>query len=184
MAKQRMFYINQNRCIDCKTCEMACNEFHGFTGVHRRKVVRYETKNSHQSVFLSLSCNHCKNPVCITICPENNYRKRRDGIVILNSENCKACLRCVQACPFQAPKLNPKTNRTDKCDFCVDRIDQGLRPVCVENCPTNALSMIQIDRNENDPHLLKNLDIPIMSYTNPSIFVVEKEEGRSFLKEE
>jgi Fe-S-cluster-containing dehydrogenase component len=162
---------------------MACNEFHGFTGVHRRKVVRYETKSTYQSIFLSLSCNHCKNPVCITICPENNYRKRQDGIVILDSMNCKACLRCVEACPFQAPKLNPKTHRTDKCDFCVERIDQGLRPVCVDNCPTGALSMILAERNENDPHLLKNLDIPIMSYTNPSIYIVEKLVGRRFLLE-
>ena len=31
MSEQLMFYIDQNKCIDCKTCEMACNEYHGYT---------------------------------------------------------------------------------------------------------------------------------------------------------
>jgi anaerobic dimethyl sulfoxide reductase subunit B (iron-sulfur subunit) len=26
-----------------------------------------------------------------------------------------------------------------KCDFCVDRWDEGKKPVCIESCPTRAL---------------------------------------------
>ena len=84
------------------------------------------------------------NPVCISICPENNFQKRWDGIVVHEASHCQACMRCITACPFHAPKLNPKTNRADKCNFCIERIDQGLKPVCVENCVTGALSMMEI----------------------------------------
>ena len=85
-----------------------------------------------------------------SICPENNFQIREDGIVVHNPSSCKGCQRCIEACPFDALKLNPKTNRADKCNFCIDRIEQGLRPICVENCITGALGMIKLDTNEID----------------------------------
>src|SRR5690606_22278368 len=106
--------------------------------VHRRHVVTFETE-SHTPLHISISCNHCRNPVCVTVCPENNFRKRKDGIVIHEASNCQGCMRCITACPFKAPKLNPRTNRAEKCNFCVDRLDEGLQPICVESCVTAAL---------------------------------------------
>lgn len=182
MSMQYMFYIDLNRCIKCKSCEMACNEYYHLSGVHRRTVVSYESESTAEKVHLSISCNHCKNPVCVMVCPENNFQKRQDGIVVHNSFNCKSCQRCVQACPFHAPKLNPKTNRVDKCNFCVERIDQGLKPVCVESCITGGLSIMKVDSNTrvstND-----HGDIPIANYTNPSLFIKKKQPGQIFLRE-
>jgi anaerobic dimethyl sulfoxide reductase subunit B len=181
MSNQYMFYIDLNRCIKCKSCEMACNEYYNLTGTHRRKVVSFESEEAKTAHF-SISCNHCRNPVCVIVCPENNFQKRQDGIVVHHPFNCKACQRCVQACPFQAPKLNPKTNRVDKCNLCVERIDQGLKPICVENCLTGALNIMQVEANSRN-HSYKTADIPIVSYTNPSIFIKKKQSGRSFLRE-
>ncbi|MEH7501820.1 4Fe-4S dicluster domain-containing protein [Neobacillus drentensis] len=181
MTTQLMFYVDLNRCINCKSCEMACNEYYNLSGVHRRTVVSYETESNEGTVHFSISCNHCKNPVCVIVCPENNFQKRQDGIIVHNSSNCKSCKRCIQACPFHAPKLNPKTNRADKCNFCVERIDQGLKPVCVENCITGALSIMKVDSNGIDTPKL-NTDIPIANYTNPSIFINRKQPGQLFLR--
>ncbi|MBM4760842.1 4Fe-4S dicluster domain-containing protein [Bacillus sp. B15-48] len=183
MSEQIIFFIDLNKCIDCKTCEMACIDYHGITGIHRRKVVSFQKAVTEQKLYLSLSCNHCKNPVCIAICPENNYRKRRDGVVVLDSSNCKACMRCVQACPFEAPKINPKTNRADKCNLCVDRLDQELKPICVSNCPTGGLNIIKTRRSNKHLQHLRSLDFPIMTYTYPSIDIITRTEGRIFWRE-
>ncbi|MFZ7942815.1 4Fe-4S dicluster domain-containing protein [Neobacillus sp. 19] len=183
MNTQLVFSVDLNRCIDCKTCEMACNDHYGLMGVHRRNVFTYETETDDQRLHISISCNHCINPVCVYVCPENNFQKRADGIVVHEPSRCKACKRCMEACPFHAPKLNPKTNRVDKCNFCVDRIDQGLRPVCVENCTTGALSMMVMDTNEIQSNSFKSADIPLVGYTKPSVNIIKKQQGHTFFRE-
>lgn len=183
MTYQIMFSFDSNRCIDCKTCEMACNAYYGLSHVHRRSVLSLKQEKTGHSIHLSMSCNHCRNPVCVSVCPENNFQKRRDGIVVHQAHNCRACMRCITACPFHAPKLNPKTNRADKCNFCVERIDRGLNPVCIENCVTGALSTI-INADKQNPDPLKNSDIPIRRYTKPSIFIIDKKPGKIFLRKD
>ncbi|RSK28757.1 4Fe-4S dicluster domain-containing protein [Bacillus sp. HMF5848] len=178
MSTQLMFSIDLNRCINCKTCEMACIDYHGFKDIHRRHVVTFQNSD-HDSIHLSISCNHCENPICVTICPENNFIKRRDGIVIHQANHCRGCERCINACPFHAPKLNPIMNRVDKCNFCYERIDQGLKPICVENCITNGLSVIAVNRDELKPYGFNEANIPIMGYTNPSIYIIKKHKSNT-----
>jgi Fe-S-cluster-containing dehydrogenase component len=43
------------------------------------------------------------------------------------------------ACPWGAPQWNPETGKVIKCDYCMDRIDQGLKPACVTKCVTQCL---------------------------------------------
>lgn len=173
MSKQYMFYFDMDKCIECRSCQMACYELHGGTGIHYRTVKNYGNKGNLHSLFLSISCNHCVNPVCVTVCPENNYRKRQDGIVILDSSGCKECLRCVSACPFQAPKINPITKHAEKCDFCFERLDNDLKPFCIENCPTNALNMVKVDCKKDIPEI-EHLEIPLKKFSKPSIYLFAK----------
>lgn len=183
MTYQKMFFVDFNRCINCQTCEMACNEYYGLTDVHRRRVISFKTDDKSPPLNVSMSCNHCMNPICVTICPENNFQKRRDGIVVHQSHNCRGCMRCISACPFHAPKINPKTNRADKCNFCVERIDEGLMPVCVENCITGALSCIKIKNPKKTVSSDKNLNASILKYTNPSIYIIKGQTGKTFFRE-
>ena len=181
MNEQLMFFLDLNKCINCKSCEMACNDHYNLHGIHRREVLTYETKSSGAAVYISMSCNHCRNPVCMLACPENNFQKRQDGIVVLNATNCKSCTRCVEACPFQAIKINPYTNRVDKCNFCVERIVQGKEPICVSNCVTGALKMVKIHKQDVKSYPL-NKDIPIAKYTKPSIYMTEKQTVKTYLR--
>lgn len=183
MGAQVVFSVNPNACINCKTCEMSCNEHYGLTGIHRRSVLNLVNDNAESNLNISMACNHCQNPVCMYVCPENNFQKRRDGIVVLDASGCNGCRKCVDACPFGAPKLNPMTNRVDKCNFCVDRIDEGLRPVCVENCVTSALGMMVVDTKELKDIHEKQTDIPMTSFTKPSINIIEKQSKRILTRE-
>jgi Fe-S-cluster-containing dehydrogenase component len=61
-----------------------------------------------------------------------------DGVVLIDSERCIGCGYCIQACPYGARYLHPKTRTADKCTFCYHRIVKGMLPACVEVCPTGA----------------------------------------------
>jgi Fe-S-cluster-containing dehydrogenase component len=94
-------------------------------------------------------CNHCENPVCVRVCPTQATFKRDDGIVAIDYHRCIGCRFCMTACPFGARSFNfvdPRPHiknvnteiptRTqgvvEKCTFCVERLEKGLPPVCVE----------------------------------------------------
>ena len=47
---------------------------------------------------------------------------------------------CLNACPWKAPQFGPEDNaKMQKCDLCLDRLEQGKAPICVEACPMYAL---------------------------------------------
>lgn len=91
-------------------------------------------------VHLSLACNHCADAPCMEHCPALAYsRDPRTGIVTLHEDLCIGCRYCSWACPFDAPKFDGEVGVMTKCTFCSHRQEQGLRPACVEQCPTGAL---------------------------------------------
>lgn len=102
--------------------------------------------------FLFFTCFHCAQPPCIPACPTTALSKReQDGIVIINQELCLPnCQACLFACPYQAPQFREGDARMEKCDFCLERIEAGLRPVCVDSCPQRAL-----DCGSKEPLLVK-----------------------------
>ncbi|NLT95258.1 MAG: 4Fe-4S dicluster domain-containing protein [Clostridia bacterium] len=140
------FLFNIDACIGCQACAAACakkNDF--FLGF--RRVQKYELKYRGKNVvfYYSNSCNHCENPECLRRCPERLYFKRRDGIVIHKMGECRACLTCLKACPYQAPKFNHQIGKVSKCNLCVDETGDPLQPKCVKACPTFALQLVHED---------------------------------------
>ena len=71
-------------------------------------------------VHLSMSCNH-RNPF---VCPLSENNLQNGDALSYEANHCRVCTRCITACPFQAPKLNP-TNRADNAIF-GGKIDEGL----------------------------------------------------------
>jgi Fe-S-cluster-containing dehydrogenase component len=67
-------------------------------------------------------------------------RREKDGIVFVDHNLCVGCKTCISACPWGAPQWNPEIGKVVKCDYCMDRIDAGLRPACVTVCTTHCLS--------------------------------------------
>jgi Fe-S-cluster-containing dehydrogenase component len=91
-------------------------------------------------------------------------QKRTDGIVFVDEKACIGCKSCIAACPFGAPQLNPVTKKVIKCDYCKDRVDQGLMPACATKCSTKALyfgdvnEMSTILRERHAKHLTQILE--------------------------
>jgi len=91
------------------------------------------------SYNLSMSCNHCGDPICLKSCPTVAIVKREDGIVIIDPERCMGCRYCEWACPYGALQFNIDKGQMGKCDFCFDYVDNGEQPSCVAACPMRVL---------------------------------------------
>jgi tetrathionate reductase subunit B len=97
-----------------------------------------EEKDILKSFFVPKLCNHCENPPCVQVCPVGATFKTAEGVILVDKDYCIGCRYCIQACPYGARYLDPRTKTADKCTFCYHRIKKGLLPACVEVCPTQA----------------------------------------------
>jgi anaerobic dimethyl sulfoxide reductase subunit B (iron-sulfur subunit) len=90
---QRGFYFDQQRCIGCDTCVVACKQWHQVPDgpASWRRVHTLEEGRFPQVwlVHISLSCCHCAEPACIPACPATAITKRaEDGIVVVDQGLC------------------------------------------------------------------------------------------------
>jgi anaerobic dimethyl sulfoxide reductase subunit B len=143
MNKQYIFYHDAERCIKCYTCEVACKQWHGIkAGTIKFRRLEETVTGTFPDVkrkFKSIACMHCVKPRCIEACPEGAISKRaEDGIVVVDRFKCSGCRACYEACPVKAPQFD-EDGTMQKCDMCLERIENGQQPVCVTNCPTRAL---------------------------------------------
>ncbi|NOZ86523.1 MAG: 4Fe-4S dicluster domain-containing protein, partial [Deltaproteobacteria bacterium] len=125
-------------CIRCKRCLVAC------------AVENSKSKNLFEAIFEEpapqprlkvvlngrvaavTACRHCDAAICIANCPTGAmHRDTPDGPVVIDKDRCIGCGNCVLVCPYGAPRLDIAGERIDKCDLCIERVEQGLEPACV-----------------------------------------------------
>jgi len=183
--------IDLDKCTGCDSCTIACKAenntrplispmtFKNGRGVlpdqvSYRWVVKKEGGVYPQPTltFVTSACNHCEHPACLASCPvadvndphnENNaiFKRREDGIVLINQDACIGCRNCIHACPYGAPQFNSQTELVEKCTFCIHRLYDSSRqrtpflPSCVTTCVGNALHLVEefavSDSGENAP---------------------------------
>ena len=163
--------IDLRKCIGCHTCSVACKRENAVPlGVWRSWVKQIE-KGRYPHVrksFLPLLCNNCENPICVTVCPVRASYQRKDGIVLVDPHRCIGCRYCMAVCPYDARYINPRVNIVEKCYWCFHRVDQGMKPACVEACPPGA----RIFGDLNDP----DQEVGRLLATNP-VQVIKPEMG-------
>jgi formate dehydrogenase iron-sulfur subunit len=91
-------------------------------------------------IFRSIRCMHCTDASCVAVCPTGAAAHHGQAVVI-DEEVCIGCGYCVEACPFQGPRLGHGAEKgsAKKCWFCADRLESGLKPACATACPTGAI---------------------------------------------
>jgi len=155
--------IDIKKCIGCRACSIACKSNNNLpNGIWWNRVDTESGEDSLavgtypdnlQLDYTPISCQHCDAPACLSVCPVEAITKRGDGIVIQDNELCIGCQLCIAACPYNARVFNEeepeyvvdfplgdwdapahKAKTVEKCTFCVNRLDRGEKPACMELC--------------------------------------------------
>ena len=170
-----------NRCVGCQTCTTACKHANATApGVQWRRVLDIEAGEfpDVRRAFVPVGCMHCDEPACVEVCPSTASRRRDDGIVTIDYDLCIGCAYCAVACPYQARfkveqpryaygsrqmaherarEVPERLGVSQKCTFCVERIDDGAAqgltpgrdpeatPACVASCIADALHFGDLD---------------------------------------
>lgn len=192
----QMGFIHHNvDCIGCRACEIACKDKNGLSTGPRFRRVQYVEGGTYPDVFaykVNVSCNHCAKPACLPACPTGAiFKRKKDGVVDIDSTLCIGCRRCEAACPYGAPQFDMASNTVKKCNMCVDELDVGRDPYCVAACMMRVLDVGPIDLlrknlyetkavskfdKVNVVRQVKNFADPAL--TNPSIVFVASRHGK------
>lgn len=135
--------------------------------------------------YLPVACQHCTDAPCVKVCPVQATFRRDDGTVLVDYERCIGCRYCMAACPYGVRIFNwgdaeyapgsvvgygkkyvteghlvfePERPKgvVEKCTFCVERIDVGEVPFCVEVCPMGARVFGDINNPDSEVSQLVN----------------------------
>ena len=85
--------------------------------------------------YLPRICNHCTYPACLGSCPRQSiYKRKEDGIVLLDQKRCRGYRECVKGCPYKKVYFNPMTRVSEKCIGCYPAVENGRQTQCTMSC--------------------------------------------------
>ena len=175
------FYFNQQACVGCRTCQIACKDKNDLVvGLLFRNVSSYETGAFPQAKIYhySATCNNCTNPACVAVCPTGAmYIDPEDGTTQHDDEHCIGCQQCVETCPYGVPRFDEEMSIARKCDSCIGLRAQGEQPACVASCPMRAIEFGPLaDLKAAHPDAVDAIAIlPDPSETTPSVLIDARE---------
>lgn len=96
--------------------------------------------------YLPMLCMNCSQPACLEACPRDTmYRREEDGIVLVDEERCHGYRFCMEACPYKRVYFNEQRAIAQKCISCYPRLEEGVAPACVRQCPGRLRHVGYID---------------------------------------
>ena len=153
-------FVNPERCIGCKQCQIACAVEHSqnktlYQAIFEERKPRPRILVA-PGIYLDTSfpnkCRHCDPAPCMTVCPSGAIsRDASTDSVIVDGDKCISCAMCALVCPFDvitfysSPKTKLDKTVAIKCDHCVERQGRDEVPACVEACKVGALMFGEIN---------------------------------------
>ena len=157
----KSFLIDTTLCTACRGCQVACKQWHDLPaeptinrGSYQNpndlsfdtyKLVRMkeETLDGQlRGLFCPDQCRHCIEPPCQDTAGEPTaiFSDARSGAVIFTANTAGLnAAEIIESCPYNIPRQTTDGTLA-KCDMCLDRVQNGLKPACVKVCPTGAMN--------------------------------------------
>ena len=139
----RRVYVKEAACIGCDLCEVYCQLQHAqstdlikaFKRESPRPLSRLRVEER-GVVSFSVRCQQSDEAACVQSCLTGARSQDPDsGVVNVDEERCTGCWTCLLVCPLGVIRQDAEQKKVLKCDLC-----QGEEiPVCVANCPNEAL---------------------------------------------
>ncbi len=163
--------------------------------------------------YLPVACQHCDDAPCLKVCPVGATFQREDGSILIDFDRCIGCRYCIAACPYGVRVFNWGDREyapgftvgygedwrindgrlvftpdrpigvVEKCTFCVERIDVGEQPFCVEVCPTGARVFGDVNDPSSEVSALINEDGAVQMLgelgTDPHVYYLPVEHERT-----
>lgn len=136
MREKRRLFVTPERCIGCKSCEIACAFKHA-TALGTPGLTRIRAYSMTPEHHVPVVCLQCETAACAQVCPTETLVRVTEGpgagAIRVLSDRCIGCMMCTIACPFGNIHVDPADDRIVKCDLC------SGDPACAKFCPTAAL---------------------------------------------
>jgi Fe-S-cluster-containing dehydrogenase component len=129
--------IDTTKCVGCGACRAACNLRNRLPEDQSYIHILSNGVGSDRR-FIPVQCQHCAHPPCARVCPTRATYRGDDGVVLINEKLCVGCRYCQVACPYQARIFDEERGVADKCWLCMDYVQQGRNPACVDACVLKA----------------------------------------------
>ena len=162
----KAIFVDLTRCTGCRGCQVACKQWKNLpgeetrnTGSHQNppdlsdktiRLVRFtegKIDGKMDWLFFPEQCRHCYMPPCVGTADNIG-----SNILLHDEETGAVCTGKAahlvaaddakdirESCPYDIPRSGKDGKGVFKCDFCFDRITNGMLPSCVLSCPTSAL---------------------------------------------
>lgn len=142
--------IHEENCIGCRLCEVHCLVQHSKSKdiIKAFRTERSETMprvmvEESGPVSFALQCRQCTDSYCLEACISGAmHRDPVTGAVVCDESKCVGCWMCIMVCPVGAIRQNlAGIHIASKCDLCYG----AKMPVCVQNCPNEALTYEEVE---------------------------------------
>jgi len=139
----KRIYAREAYCLGCRLCEINCMVKHSrskkiIKAFRKERDILQPSLQVENSGLLSFAvqCRHCDDAPCIDACITGAmHRDSKTGAVVCDESRCAGCWSCIMVCPAGAIRRGKERKVASKCDLCVAE----KMPVCVANCPNEAL---------------------------------------------
>lgn len=156
----KSFFVDTTICTACRGCQVACKQWHNLPAEETKNrgtyenpadlsFITYKVVRMREQVidgklnwlFFPEQCRHCIEAPCLETAgdPGAIFRDDKTGAIIFtaNTKRLNAA-EIIEACPYNIPR-KAADGTLAKCDMCLDRVENGLPPACVQTCPTGAM---------------------------------------------